>query len=162
MTRQDVVDAFLSQKVLALVGASRNGGKFGNTLLRELRAKGYEVLPVHPEATELEGVPCAASLSTLPKPAGGLVLVVQPAQAPQLLRDAAAAGIRRVWLQQGASSPEALRLCEELGLQAIHGQCLLMFAAPTGVHRFHRWLWGCFGRLPRPPAAPSHDRKDLP
>jgi len=25
---------------------------------------------------------------------------------------------------------------------------LMMFAKPTGVHRFHRWLNGVFGKLP--------------
>lgn len=150
MTRQSAVEDFLAQKTLALAGASRNAKKFGNYLLKEMLAKGYDVMPVHPQASQLEGVPCAPSLAALPRPAGGLVLVVKPEQAPQLVREAAAAGITRIWMQQGASSPEALRLCEELGITAIHGECLLMFAEPVkGMHGFHRWLWGFFGKLPR-------------
>ena len=163
MTRSDAVDDFLAQKALALAGASRGGKKFGNALLRELRTKGHEVLPVHPEVGEIDGVPCAASLAALPKPVGGLVVVVNPAQAAGLVREAAAAGIPRIWMQQGSSSPEALALCEELGIEAIHGECLLMFARPVqGVHGFHRWLRGFFGKLPRSGIAPSDDRKELP
>jgi hypothetical protein len=50
-------------------------------------------------------------------------------------RDAAAAGIRHVWLQQGAQSPEIVALCDQLGLETVAGECILMFAKPTGVHR---------------------------
>jgi predicted CoA-binding protein len=150
MTTQKEIDDFLAGKTLALAGASRGGRKFGNTILKELLAKGYEVLPVHPVAAEIDGVPCFSSFGALPKRVEGVVLVVPPAQTEQLVRDAAAAGIRRVWMQQGAQSPEALRLCQENGISAIAGECILMFAQPSAfIHRFHRWLWGILGKLPQ-------------
>ena len=39
MITQAAVDDFLSQKALAVVGVSRGGKKFGNTILQELSAK---------------------------------------------------------------------------------------------------------------------------
>lgn len=160
MTRQETVEELLAQPVLALAGASRSGRKFGNTILKELKAKGYEVLLVHPEVAEIDGTPCFPSLAALPKPVGGLLLVVPPAKAEQLVQEAADLGIARIWMQQGSSSPEAIRLCEAKGIAAVHGECILMFAQPTaGVHRFHRWIWGVFGKLPvqsDPP--PTHGR----
>jgi len=150
MTTRAVVDEFLSQKTLALVGASRGGRKFGNAALRGLLANGYRVIPVHPEAAAIEGIPCAPSLATLPERVGGVVAVVPPAQTEKVVRDAREAGIRRVWMQQGAESPAALRYCEENGLTAIHGQCVLMFLGRgSWIHSFHRRLLGLFGRLPR-------------
>ncbi|MCG6963845.1 MAG: CoA-binding protein [Acidobacteria bacterium] len=149
MTSRAAVDAFLAQRTLALAGASRSGKKFGNTILRELRMKGYEVIPVHPEAEAVDGVPCVPSLARLPAKVGGLVLVVPPAQTERLVVQAVAAGIPRVWMQQGAESPEALRLCREAGLGAVAGECILMFAEPTGFfHRLHRGLWRLLGKLP--------------
>lgn len=144
------IDDFLAQKTLALVGASRGGRKFGNAVLKELLAKGYEVLPVHPEAAAIGGVACSPSLAKLPKEVDGLVLVVPPSQTEKLVKEAAAAGIKRIWMQRGAESPEALRLCRENGIAVVHGECILMFAEPTvSVHRFHRWLWGVLGKLPK-------------
>lgn len=148
MTRREALDDFLAQKVLALAGASRSGRKFGNTLFKELTAKGYEVNLVHPEAEEIAGTPCVPTLAALPVPVGGLVLAVAPGKAETLVREAAEAGIRRIWMQQGSASPEAIRLCEEKGITLVHGECLLMFVSPTGVHAFHRWLWGVLGKLP--------------
>ena len=149
MTQRSEVDEFLSQEVLALAGASRNGKKFGNTVLRELLAKGYRVHPVHPEADLVEGRRAYRSLADLPEPVGGLVLVVPKPRATALVREAAEAGIRRVWLQQGAESPEAESLAKEKGLAYVGGECVLMFLRDTGfLHRAHRWFNGVFGRLP--------------
>ena len=142
------VDAFLAQPAFALIGASRSGRKFGNVILRELRARGMRVYPLHPVAATIDGVTCYAHFSAIPEPVGGVIVCVPPADAVVALRDAAAAGIRHVWLQQGAESPYAARVCSELGLNAVLGECILMFAKPTGIHRAHRVLAGMFGRLP--------------
>lgn len=143
------VDDFLAQDVLALAGASRGGKKFGSVILRELLGKGYRVHPLHPEATELEGRTAYRALADLPEPVGGLVLVVPKPQAAALVGEAAKAGIARVWLQQGAESPEAEALAKEKGLAYVGGECLLMFLRDTGfLHRAHRWVNGVFGRLP--------------
>jgi hypothetical protein len=143
------VEEFLAQPALALVGASRSGSKFGNTILRELRAKGRRVYPVHPTAQRIDGEPCYARLTALPQRVGGVIVCVPPAQAVDVVRDAAAAGITRVWLQQGAESAYVTGLCAELGIDAVAGECILMFAAPTGIHRVHRAISGMLGHLPR-------------
>jgi predicted CoA-binding protein len=148
MTSQASVDDFLAQKTLAIAGVSRSGKGFGNAVLHDLTGKGYEILPIHPESGEVGGIPSSPSLAELPKEVGGLILVVPPQQTEKLVREAKEAGIDRVWMQQGAESPEAIRFCAENGLDAVHGECIMMFAQPTGVHRFHRWLWGVFGKLP--------------
>lgn len=149
MTSRAEIDDFLSQPALALAGASRSGRKFGNAVLKELTAKGYRVFPIHPEADLLGGVRAYRSLRDLPEPVGGLVLVVPKPQAAALVKEAAEAGIRRVWLQQGAESPEAIEAGRAAGLTVIAGECVLMFARDAAfIHRAHRWVMGVFGKLP--------------
>ncbi len=148
MTTRAAVDGFLAQKTLAIAGVSRSGKGFGNAVLRDLTAKGYDMLPVHPEADEVGGVRAYPTLADLPDGIGGLILVVPPAQTEMLVRQAKDIGIDRVWMQQGAESADAVRFCEDNGIEAVHGECIMMFAQPTGIHRFHRWLWGVFGKLP--------------
>jgi len=139
-TEQATIDAFVAEPALALVGVSRSGKKFGNIALRELRSHGYRVYPLHPLATEIDGVRCFRSLAELPEPVGGVVISVPPDQAVVVVRDAAAAGIRRVWLQQGSGSPYVVTVCHELGVEPVVNQCILMFASPRGIHRAHRWI----------------------
>jgi hypothetical protein len=145
-----LVDAFVAQEALAVVGVSRGGRGFGNAAVKELAAAGYRVHPVHPLAEHVHGLPCARDLASLPEPVGGAVLVVPPAQTEKVVREAAAAGIRRVWMQQGSESPAAIAWCAEHGVDAVHGECIVMFLRrPGGIHRFHRALRRLLGRLPR-------------
>ena len=147
--RSDIED-FLSQKKLAVVGVSSRKRKFGNTVYRDLKAKGYEVFPIHRTAETVEGDACVSSLTALREKVDGVVVVVPPAESEKVVRDAAEAGISRIWMQLGADSEEAVRYCKEKGIAVIHKECILMFAEPAGfVHRFHRWLWGIFGKLPK-------------
>jgi predicted CoA-binding protein len=148
MTTRSSVEQFLSQKTLALAGASRGGKKFGNAILKDLTAKGYELSLVHPEAGEIDGLKCYPSVTELPGQVGGLVVAVPADQTEKIVQEAVATGIRNIWMQQGSESSEAIRLCKENGVNEVHGECILMFAQPTGIHRFHRWLWGLFGKLP--------------
>ena len=148
MTTQASVEGFLAEKTLAIAGVSRSGKGFGNSVLRDLTGKGYEMHPVHPEVDEVGGLRCSRSIADLPKEVGGLILVVPPDQTEKLVRQAKDVGINRVWMQQGAESDESIRYCSENDIDAVHGECVMMFAQPTGVHRFHRWLNGVFGKLP--------------
>jgi hypothetical protein len=150
MTPKARVTDFVSQRKLAVVGVSRQGKKFGNLAFRELKAKGYMLFPVHPQAETVQGKRCYPSLAALPEPVDGVLVIVPPAETEKVVREAAAAGIKRVWMQQGPESPEAIRFCQENGISAVHGECILMFAEPAAwYHRAHRWVWKLLGRSPK-------------
>jgi len=151
MTSAKSIEAFLDNPSIAVVGVSRSGRGFGNAACRSLRTQGYRVYPVNWSAPTVDGIRCYSRLSELPERVNAVLVVVPPRQAVDVIRDAAAAGIRHVWLQQGAESPGALRLGAELGLDVVAGECILMFAQPTGIHRVHRWLRQITHRLPTPP-----------
>ena len=140
MTSAKSIEAFLDNPSIAVVGVSRSGKGFGNAACRSLRTKGYRVYPVNWATPTVDGIRCYSRLSDLPERVNAVLVVVPPPQAVDVIRDAAAAGIRHVWLQQGAESAEAVRVGSELGLDVISGECILMFARPTGIHRAHRWL----------------------
>jgi uncharacterized protein len=148
MSAKAMIDEFLSQPALALMGMSRSGKKFGNFAYRALVSKGYRVYAIHPSAKSIKGVRCYADFSELPERIENVLIVLPSRDALRAVQQAVAAGVRRVWLQQGSESPTVLRVCGEWGIDAISGECILMFARPTGVHKVHRWLWGALGKLP--------------
>jgi hypothetical protein len=149
-TRKTDVDDFLVQEKLAVVGASRSRNKFGNTVFRELKKKGYRVFPVNNQAETLEGEPCYPDLKSLPEPVGGVIVVVPSQRTPQVVKEAKEAGITRVWLQYGANSKEAVQFCLDNNMTVVANECILMFIEPVNsVHKFHRWLWKLFGKYPR-------------
>lgn len=140
------IEDFVHCKRLALVGASRSGKKFGNSVFQELTQRGYEVFLVHPDAKEIDGQPTYPNLAALSGKAEGVIVCVPPAKSAGVLRDAAAAGFKNIWLQQGAESPEVLNLAEELGLNVVVKKCILMYAEPvTSIHSLHRFFAKVFG-----------------
>jgi predicted CoA-binding protein len=149
MTSKAIVEDFVAQKTLAIVGVSRGGQKFGNAAYRELKTKGYKLYPIHPEAKTLEGDPAYKDFASLPEKVGGVVVVVQPAQAETVVRQAAEAGIKRVWMQQGSESEAAIQFCKENGIAEVHGECIMMYGVGTGLHGFHGKLWKLFGKAPK-------------
>ena len=150
MIAKRLVEEFVAQEALALVGVSRSGKGFGNAALGELAANGYRVHPVHPSAEAVQGLACAPDLASVSEPVGGVVVVVPPEQTEKVVCEAAAAGIRRVWMQQGSESPAAIAYCAANGIDAVHGECILMYLRRgPAIHRFHRGLRRLFGRLPR-------------
>ena len=93
MTTKREIDEFLAQKTLAIVGVSRSGKKFGNTILKDLTKLGYRLLPVHPEATEVDGIRAFPSFAALPEPVGGVIVCVPPSRAESVVKEAAAHGM---------------------------------------------------------------------
>jgi predicted CoA-binding protein len=144
------VEEFLGCRHLAVVGVSRSGKEFSNTAYRELKQKGYRLVPVNPHADELEGERCYHRVSEIPDRPEGALLITNSSQTESVVRDAAEAGIRRLWIQQGCQSAGALELARQKGLSVVSGECILMFAEPVGsFHRFHRWVWKLLGKLPK-------------
>lgn len=144
MTTSERIAAFVAAPALTVVGVSRTGKGFGNVAYCELRAKGYRVYPVHPRAESIGGLQCYRRIADLPERVNAALVVVPPAMSLDVVRDAAEAGVRYVWLQQGAESPQVIALCHDLGLEVISGKCVLMYAQPTGFHRAHRWVHDVF------------------
>ena len=149
MTASEIINDFLSHKDIAVVGVSRSGKKFSNTVFKELKNKGYSIVPVNPRTDTIEGERCYHHLSEIAETPDGALIITPPNETESVIRDAIEAGIRRVWIQQGAESEEAVKLCEEKGIAVVNGECILMFAQPAAFHhKLHRWVWKLLGRLP--------------
>jgi len=144
-----VVEDFLAQKKIAVVGVSRKKTKFGNAIYKELKQKGYLVFPINPHITVFEGGTCYPDLLSLPEKVDAVVINVPPIQTEKVVREAREAGINKVWLQQGSQSEDAVKFCEENGIDCVSNECILMFAQPSAfIHRAHKWVWGVLGKLP--------------
>jgi len=154
MTTRAVIDEFLAQKCLAFVGVSHDPKQFSAAVYRELRDKGYELLPVNPAAEEIEGDRCYHSVSELPLHVDGAIVMVAADVSASVVQECIDHGIPRVWLHKGVGpssvSAEAVALCSEHGIEVVDGACPLMFAEPVkGFHLVHRVERRVTGRLPR-------------
>lgn len=149
MNSRKVVEDFIAQKKIAVVGVSRKKTKFGNAIYKELKQKGYNVFAINPHLNEFEGDICYPDLLSLPEKVDAVVINVPPLQTEKIVREVKVAGIKKVWLQQGSQSEDAIKFCEENGIDCVSNECILMFAQPSAfIHRAHKWIWGFLGKLP--------------
>ncbi len=125
----ETIKSYMSAGPYAVVGASSDRDKYGNKVLRAYQQHGMEVYPINPRATEIEGLKCYAALADVPVKLRGISVITPPAITEQVVEAAAAAGVRMVWMQPGAESPEAIRKAETLGMEVIAGgPCFLVLA----------------------------------
>jgi hypothetical protein len=149
MTSKKLVDDFLTQKKIAVVGVSRKKTKFGNAIYKELKQKGYSVFAVNPHMNAFEGEACYPDLLSLPEKVDAVVINVPPTQTEKVVREVKEAGINKVWLQQGSQSEAAVKYCEENAIDCVSNECILMFAQPSAfIHRAHKWVRNVLGKLP--------------
>ena len=147
----DRARAFLAAKRIAVVGVSRNEKDFSRYVLRELLSRGYDVVPVNPALTEVEGRRAWEAISVIQPPVEAALILTPPSATAAVVRDAIRAGVRKVWLHRGAGAgsgtPEALALCEENGVEAVHDLCPFMAFPDAGLpHRAHGFFRRHFGR----------------
>lgn len=125
----ETIKAFLAEGPWAVAGASPDRSKYGNKVLRCYQQHGMEVYPLNPKAPEIEGLKAYARLADLPVKVSGLSVITPPAVTERIVEEAAAAGVKRVWMQPGAESPAAVRRAEALGMDVIWGgPCILVVA----------------------------------
>lgn len=148
MSKLEVINNFVSLEKIALVGISANEKKFGNSILKTLASKGYNIYPVHPAIEEKYSYRCYKDISSLPHDVKGIIICVRPEAAEKAVEAAYSKGIKYIWLQQGSESPQAAKFCEEHELNLISKECIMMFAAPQGFHGFHKWINKVIGRYP--------------
>ena len=148
-----VANDFLAQRRIALVGVARDPRDLSRTLFRELRQRGYDVVPVHPELVSVEGVPCVRRLQDVSPRVDGALLMTPPAATERVVRDCAEAGVPRVWMHRGmgpgAVNPAAVSYCRDHGIAVVTGACPFMFLPRAGlVHRTHGFLARLLGQHP--------------
>ncbi len=136
-----------------MIGVSRNPQDFSRTLFREFRQRGYDVIPVNPGVSEIDGVACAARLLDVAPPVDAALLMTSPSVTEQVVQDCAQAGVASVWMYRaggaGAVSPEAVRCCQSKGMRLVAGECPMMFLPETGwFHQVHGFCRRLFGKYP--------------
>ena len=148
------IQEFISNKNLAVIGASRSGNKFGNLAAKELVKRGYSVYLIHPDTEIIDGIKTYSNLSKVKNLVNTLWVNVPPEKGKEILIEAASLGIKKIWLQQGAESQDLLDSGIKLNLDLIYKKCILMYAEPVGsFHKVHQILWKIFGHC--------HDTKSI-
>ena len=93
----------LSPRSVAVVGASTDPSKIGNAVLRNLLRSGFtgDVLPIHPDAAQVEGRPAFASVLDVPEPLDLAVIAVPADLVGGVVEQCASKGVRALVVISG-------------------------------------------------------------
>ncbi|MBS6545616.1 MAG: CoA-binding protein, partial [Veillonella sp.] len=108
-----------------VIGATHKTDKFGYKIYKCLKEHGYEVYPVNPNVTSIDGDTCYPSLSSLPVVPSVVDFVVPEAAGLAAIDECKQLGIKMIWLQPGADKPAVLAKAKEVGLDYIQ-DCVLV------------------------------------
>ncbi len=152
-TTRAEINEFLAQKRLAIVGVSRDGKDFANTLYREFRQRGYNVFPVNPRAETIEGDHCFARVQDIEPAVDAALLLTAPSANLQVVKDCAAAGVKRIWFygvgDKSVENAAAIAYCKEQGIEVIPGYCPFMYLSSAQFfHRAHGFVMRMVGQCP--------------
>ncbi len=118
---------------ITVVGASRAAAKAAHGVPAHMQRHGWRVIPVNPHAEEILGERVYRTLGDIPEQVGLVDVFRPPWQAPDIARQAVAAGATALWLQLGIASAQARAIAEGAGLLYVEDRCLLIEQRRRGL-----------------------------
>ena len=124
-TRETIRTLLTETHTWAVVGCSPDPSRDSHRIARLLRQRGFRVIPVNPNADEVLGERCYATLSEVPKSKGVEVVDIfrRADQAGAHVDEAITAGVRAVWTQLGVVDEAAARRALDAGLLVVMNRC---------------------------------------
>jgi predicted CoA-binding protein len=126
-------DLLARSRTVAMVGASPNTTRPSYFVFSYLRTRGrLDVTPINPAIEAIDGIKAYPSLAAYAAERGAPDIVDvfrKPADAPQVTREAIAAGAKAIWFQYGVINDKAIRLADEAGLDVVVDRCIKVESA---------------------------------
>jgi uncharacterized protein len=120
-------------RTVAIVGASANPTRPSYFVFSYLRTRGrLDPTPINPTIDAIDGVKAYPTLAAYAAERGAPDIVDvfrNPAEAPQVARDAVAVGAKAIWFQYGVVNDEAIRIADEAGLDVVVDRCIKVESA---------------------------------
>ncbi|HYF03031.1 MAG TPA: CoA-binding protein [Patescibacteria group bacterium] len=114
---------------VAVLGASPKPDRFANKAVRMLIRHGFNVLPVNPAFTHIEGLPCFKNLSDITEPIDTVTLYLGEKNSMPLIDEIIAVHPRRIIMNPGAHNDTLEEKARESGIEVEHDCTLVMLGA---------------------------------
>lgn len=126
MSLRTLIEQVLEQKKFAVTGVSRDPEKYGYRVYKSLKAAGYTVFAINPNADTIDGDTCYPSLDNVPVRIDCLVTVTPPEITEIHVALAGHLKIPFVWMQPGSESTTAYNLARSNSMQIVSdGICIM-------------------------------------
>ena len=153
----NMVQDFLAQKKIAVVGVSDKRETGCNMAYNKFKDSGYQVYAVNPRIATYDGAPCYPDLKSIPEKPDAVFILANPKVTDEIVQQCVDLGVKHVWMHcmmgtkpgLAASitsvSQEAVEKARQNGLAVIPGSCPNQFLKPDFGHAMMRGMWRLFG-----------------
>ncbi len=116
---------------IAVVGASSDLAKYGNILVKNLKAKGYTVIPINPRADVIAELKACSNLAeaTVDGPIHIVNFVTPPPVTRKVLEEVATLGLPVAWLQEGSFDQDVLDFAAKAPFTTIDDACIMVVSS---------------------------------
>ena len=154
-----LVQDFLAQKTIAVVGVSDKRETGCNANYDKFRKAGYTVYPVNPHLPSFKGERCYPTLKSLPATPDAVFILASPRVTEQIVGECVELGVKHVWMhclmgvKPGAGagmtsvSAQAVEVCRANGIAVIPGSCPNQFLQADFGHAMMRGIMRMIGNL---------------
>ncbi|MEJ2761856.1 MAG: acetate--CoA ligase family protein [Gammaproteobacteria bacterium] len=141
------LDPLLCPRSIAVVGATRQPGKVGNDIVRNLLHSGFPgpLYAVNPRYTDVEGVPCYPAPGALPEAVDQMIFAINDEQIESTLEAALQTGIKScviyssLVLEEDSTPPLRERIAALIDQAGIP----VCGANSMGYYNFRDRIWAC-------------------
>ena len=158
MSKLDIlVQDFLAQKKIAVVGVSDKRDTGCNLAYKKFKENGYQVYAVNPRLSTYDSVTCYPDLKAIPQKPDAVFILASPNVTEQIVQQCIDLGVKRVWMHcllgtkpglasgMTSVSEDAVQLCHANGIAVIPGACPNQFLKPDFGHALMRVMWRTLG-----------------
>ena len=155
----NLVQDFLSQKKIAVVGVSDKRDTGCNLAYKKFKENGYQVYAVNPRISMYEGATCHPDLKSIPEKVDAVFILASPKVTEQVVQQCVDLGIKHVWMHcmmgtkpglaagMTSVSQSAVEMCNANSISVIPGSCPNQFLKPDLGHAMMRGMWRTLGFL---------------
>ena len=112
-------------RTIAVVGLSSDPNRPSHGVASYMRSRGYKVVAVNPNETEVFGDKSYSSLAEVPDKIDLVDVFRRSSEAGSAVDEAIALGVKAVWLQDGVIDEAAAERAHEGGLLVVMDRCWL-------------------------------------
>jgi uncharacterized protein len=152
-----LVEDFLSQKIIAVVGVSDKRETGCNLAYTKFKENGYRVYAVNPRIKAFNGDVCYPDLKSVPEKVDAVFILANPKITEQIVQQCMDLGVKHVWMHcmmgtkpglasgMTSVSQSAVEICKANGIAVIPGTCPNQYLKPDFGHAMMRGMWKLFG-----------------
>jgi uncharacterized protein len=122
--REEIKQILEKTKVIAVVGLSDNPDRTSYMVSEAMQNKGYRIIPVNPNAKQILGEKCYASLTDIPEQIDIVNVFRRSEFIVPIAEEAIKVKAKVLWLQLGVYNEEAASLAGNQGLSVIMDRCI--------------------------------------